>query len=346
MNKQTILITGGAGYIGSHTIIELLMNANFDVISIDNFSNSTAATFDRIKQITKQEVKNYNINLCDKQALEQVFIENKNIVALIHFAAFKSVPESVAMPLKYYHNNIASLVNVLSCLTKFKVPNFIFSSSCSVYGNIKNLPVKEETPLEPAESPYGYTKQIGEKIIQDFTATNPTINAIALRYFNPVGAHVSGLIGEFPLNAPNNLVPVITGTAIGKIKELTIFGKDYDTRDGTCIRDYVHVSDIANAHLLAVNFLIEQKATHNYALINLGTGNGISTLEAIKSFEKVSGINLNYKLGERRAGDVVEIFSDTTKAYQLLKWQPAYDLDAMMSSAWKWELHLHTANKK
>lgn len=338
--KKKILITGGAGYIGSHTIIEFLANTDFDVLSVDNYSNSSEKTFERIEKITGKSVKNYTIDLCDKDALEKVFIENKDIVAVVHFAAFKSVPESVANPLKYYHNNIASLVNILSCLKTFNVPHFIFSSSCSVYGNINQMPVKESTALETAESPYGYTKQIGEKMIIDFANVNPTINAIALRYFNPVGAHSSGWIGESPLNAPNNLVPVITGTAIGKIKELTVFGGDYPTRDGTCIRDYVHVSDIANAHLLAVKFLLQKKNDANYMVFNLGTGKGISVLEAIYSFEKVSGVKLRYRIGERRDGDVVEVFSDTEKVSALLEWKPVYDLDEMMESAWKWELNL------
>lgn len=338
--KKKILITGGAGYIGSHTIIELLTNTDFEVISVDNYSNASEKTFERIKKITGKSVKNYAIDLCDKKAVEKIFSENTDIVAIVHFAAFKSVPESVANPLKYYHNNIASLVNVLSCMKAFNIPHLIFSSSCSVYGNISQLPVKETTPFGKAESPYGYTKQIGEKMIEDFTKVNTAINAIALRYFNPVGAHPSGWIGESPLNAPNNLVPIITGTAIGKIKEVTVFGGDYPTRDGTCIRDYVHVSDIANAHLLAVNFLLEKKNNSNYTVLNLGTGNGISVLEAIYSFEKVSGVRLNYKIGARRPGDVIEVFSDTEKVSYLLKWKPVYDLDEMMSSAWKWELNL------
>ncbi|HET6226121.1 MAG TPA: UDP-glucose 4-epimerase GalE, partial [Bacteroidia bacterium] len=246
---DTILVTGGAGYIGSHTIIELLENTNLNVVSIDNFSNATPETFERIKKVTGKAVKNYEIDLCDPEKTEQVFKTEKNIKGVIHFAAFKSVPESVSNPYKYYKNNISSLLNVLDCCRKYNISNFIFSSSCSVCGNIDQLPVKETTPIGKAESPYAYTKQIGEQLLKDYTVAYPQLHAIALRYFNPVGAHSSGLIGELPLNKPSSLIPVITQTGIGKLKEMTVFGIDYDTRDGSCIRDYVHVSDIAVAHV-------------------------------------------------------------------------------------------------
>ncbi len=338
-SKNTILVTGGAGYIGSHTIIELLETTNFNIISADNFSNSSAQTFDRIKRITGKKVINYNVDLCDKNEVKNIFEKEKNIIGVIHFAAYKSVSESVSNPYKYYHNNINSLLNILECCLKFNVHNFIFSSSCSVYGNIDQLPVKETTPLGKVESPYAYTKQVGEEIIKDYAHTNNKIKTIALRYFNPVGAHLSGLIGESPINKPNNLVPIITNTAIGKIKQMTVFGNDYPTRDGTCIRDYIHVSDIADAHIKALLYLIENKNKINFSIFNLGTGNGVSVLEAIKAFEKVSGQKLNYTIGTKRPGDVGAIYSDNSFTEKNLEWKPKFDLDSMMGSAWKWELN-------
>ncbi|MGQ0827002.1 MAG: UDP-glucose 4-epimerase GalE [Bacteroidota bacterium] len=339
-SKNTILVTGGAGYIGSHTIIELLETTNFNVVSIDDFSNSTIQTFDRIKKTTGKKITNYEIDLCDKNTTEKILENEKNIIGIIHFAAFKSVPESVSNPYKYYHNNINSLLNILECCLKFNIPNFIFSSSCSVYGNIDQLPVKETSPLGKAESPYAYTKQVGEEIIKDYAIANTRLKTIALRYFNPVGAHLSGLIGELPLNKPNNLVPIITNTAIGKIKQMTVFGNDYPTRDGTCIRDYVHVSDIANAHIKALQQLIDNKNKNNFSIFNLGTGNGVSVLEAIRAFEKVSGQKLNYVIGPKRPGDVGAIYSDNSFAEKHLAWKPSFDLDTMMKSAWQWELNL------
>lgn len=337
--NQTILITGGAGYIGSHTIIELQETTSFDIVSVDNYSNASAKTYDRIEQITGKKVRSYDVDVCDVVSLDAVFQKEKNIIGVIHFAAFKSVPESVAEPLKYYKNNINSLINILASCEKHKVPHFIFSSSCSVYGNIAQLPVKENTPLGKAESPYAYTKQVGEVLLKDFSVAHPNITSIALRYFNPVGAHITGFIGESPINKPNNLVPIITNTAIGKIKQMTVFGKDYPTRDGTCIRDYIHVSDIATAHIKALLLLIEKKNTENFSIYNLGTGLGVSVLEAIHSFEKVSGVKLNYTLGEKRPGDVGAIYSDTQLSELHLGWKPKFNLDQMMESAWKWELH-------
>lgn len=346
MNSQnTIFITGGAGYIGSHTIIELLETTDFNIVSIDNFSNSTPQTFDRIKKITGKEVKNYEIDLCDKNATEKIFEKEKNIIGIIHFAAFKSVPESVSNPHKYYHNNINSLLNILECCLTFNIPNFIFSSSCSVYGNIDQLPVKETSPLGKAESPYAYTKQVGEEIIKDYAQAHDQINTIALRYFNPVGAHISGLIGESPLNKPNNLVPIITNTAIGKTKQMTVFGSDYPTRDGTCIRDYIHVTDIGTAHIKALQRLIDNKNKSNFSIFNLGTGNGVSVLEAIKAFEKVSGQKLNYTIGQKRSGDVGAIYADNSFSEKNLGWKPLFDLDKMMQSAWQWELNLAKEKK-
>jgi UDP-glucose 4-epimerase len=335
---KTIIVTGGSGYIGSHTIIELIETTSFNVVSIDNYSNSTEKTFDRIELITGKKIRNYQIDICNKTELERVFEENSNIIGIIHFAAFKSVGESVADPQKYYYNNINSLLNILDCSLKYNIANFIFSSSCSVYGNIDELPVKETTPIGKAESPYAYTKQIGEEILKDYSKANSQLKTIALRYFNPVGAHISGLNGELPINKPNNLVPIITNTAIGKIAQMTVFGDDYPTRDGTCIRDYVHVTDIANAHIKALDFLIENKNKSNFSIFNLGSGNGVSVLEAIAAFEKISGKKLNYQIGQKRDGDVGAIYSDNSFSEKTLGWTPKYNLDDMMSSAWKWEL--------
>ncbi|MDP1801085.1 MAG: UDP-glucose 4-epimerase GalE [Bacteroidota bacterium] len=333
---QTIIVTGGAGYIGSHTIIELLISTNFNVISIDNFSNSTSRSYQRIKEITGKSFETLDLDLCNKEKLYTQLSKIKNIIGIIHFAAFKSVPESVTDPLSYYNNNINSLTNILSFAQQQKIKNFIFSSSCSVYGNADDLPVTENTPLKTAESAYGHTKQIGEDIINFVCKANAEFNAVLLRYFNPVGAHPSGKIGEFPLNRPNNLVPIITQTAVGK-NSLTVFGNDFDTRDGSCIRDYIHVSDIADAHVKALNYLIGNKNKKNVSVFNLGTGNGVSVLEAIRSFEKVSGKKLNYTIGARREGDVVAIYANNNLAKTELIWIPKYSLDDMMGSAWKWQ---------
>lgn len=335
-----ILITGGAGYIGSHTIIEILENTNWEIVSIDNYSSSSEKTYQRIEKITGKKIKYYNIDLTNLSLTEKVFQENAAIAGIIHFAAFKSVPESVENPLLYYHNNLNSLINILKCQAKYNIPNLIFSSSCSVYGNLDELPVTENTPLNKPESPYAYTKQIGEKMVDDFIKVNPTLKAISLRYFNPVGAHKSGLNGEVPIARPNNLVPYITQTAIGKLEKLTVFGGDYKTPDGTCIRDYVHVCDIAAAHVQALQKLISDKNFPNHSIINLGTGVGISVLEAINAFEKVAGQKLNYKIGPRRAGDVAAIYANNTKAKKMLNWTPKYNIDEMMLSAWLWEQNL------
>lgn len=343
-NSKTILVTGGGGYIGSHTIIELLTTTDYNVISADNFSNSSAKTFDRIEKITGKKVKNYNVDLCDLSAAGSIFETEKNISGVIHFAAFKSVPESVSNPHKYYHNNINSLLNILECCLKHNVSDLIFSSSCSVYGNIDQLPVRENTPLSKAESPYAYTKQVGEIILSDYAKAFPQIKIVALRYFNPVGAHISGKIGESPLNKPNNLVPIITNTAIGKIPSMTVYGHDYPTRDGTCIRDYIHVTDIATAHIKAFDYLSSRKYSVNYNIFNLGTGEGVSVLEAIRAFERVSGQKLNYKIGEKRAGDVGAIYSDTSLSEKELGWKPQFSLEQMMETAWKWELEQQMEN--
>ncbi len=334
-----ILITGGTGYIGSHTAIELLQNTQYEVISIDNFVNSSPETVQRVSEITGKNWKNYPIDLCDFAATKQVFAENPDITGIIHFAAFKSVGESVEFPLNYYANNVISLINILRLCEEFGVKNVVFSSSCSVYGNIEKMPVTEETPIAKAECPYANTKVIGEQMIHDFVKNND-IHAVILRYFNPVGAHISAKIGENPINKPNNLVPVITQTAIGKIPKLRVFGGDYPTRDGSCVRDYIHVSDIANAHTKAIDFLQARKGQHQVETFNLGTGEGITVLEAIQAFETVSGQKLNYEIGARRAGDVVTIYADCTKSMQVLGWQPQYGILEMMQTAWKWEQFL------
>ncbi|GAB4132193.1 MAG: UDP-glucose 4-epimerase GalE [Bacteroidia bacterium] len=336
--SKKILVTGGAGYIGSHTIIELINKGCTNIVSIDNYSNSDAAVFERIRQITGVTVSNEEIDLSDTAGSKRILKKHNDASGIIHFAAYKSVPESVQHPLLYYKNNINSLLNILEFASATQISRIIFSSSCSVYGNISTLPVNEETIPGKTESPYAYTKVIGEKIMEDFCAVNKQILGISLRYFNPVGAHPSGLIGELPKNRPNNLVPVITRTAIGKIPQMEVFGNDYTTRDGTCIRDYIHVLDIARAHVAALFDL--KKEENNYNIINLGSGQGVSVLEAIQAFEKVSGVKVNYKISARRAGDVAAIFSDCSKAKKMLNWEAQYSLEDMMHSAWKWEQHL------
>lgn len=336
MNK--ILVTGGCGYIGAHTIVDLIENG-FQPVSIDNNSRSSAALLAGIKEITGVTVKNYKVDLANFDDTYAVFQENSDIKGIIHFAAYKAVGESVEQPLMYYENNLFSLINVLKCAKEFEVPHFIFSSSCTIYGSPDTIPVTEESPIQPAESPYGATKQMGEQIVKDVTKTGG-LKSILLRYFNPVGAHPSALIGELPVGKPQNLVPAITQTAVGKIKELMVFGDDYDTRDGSCIRDYVHVCDIAHAHTLALQHLIEDKNAADCEIYNLGTGNGVSVLEAIHAFEKVSDVKLNYKIGPRRPGDIVAIYANNSLANEKLNWQPNYTLDEMMATAWKWQLKL------
>jgi UDP-glucose 4-epimerase len=336
-DKPTVIVTGGAGYIGSHTIIELLEKTNYNVVSLDNYSNSSKEIYSNIKTITAKEFDFYDIDLCNQASVFQIFEKYSSIVGIIHFAAFKAVPESVANPFKYYFNNINSELNVLQACLKYNVSNFIFSSSCSVYGNIDSLPVNEQTSFNKAESPYAYTKQVGEEILKDYSKAYPLLQTIALRYFNPVGAHLSGLNGENPINKPSSLVPIITQTASGRLPEMNVWGADYKTRDGSCIRDYIHVSDIALAHINALEYLIAKKQRSNFSVFNLGTGNGVSVLEAIASFEKVSGVKLNYKVGPRRPGDVEAIYSDTSFTEKELGWKAKFSLDEMMASAWKWE---------
>ena len=335
---QTILVTGGCGFIGAHTIVDLLENG-FNVISVDNLSRASAESLNGIEKITGKKIKNYPIDLVDKNATEFIFKENPGITGIIHFAAYKAVGESVEKPLDYYENNIFSLVNLLQLAVAYKVNHFIFSSSCTVYGNPSTIPVTEQTPLQTAASPYGATKQMGETIVKDTAHTYP-LSTILLRYFNPVGAHPSAAIGELPIGRPQNLVPAITQTAIGKLPTMQVYGNDYDTRDGSCIRDYIHVCDIAHAHTLALQFSIKNNLKNTCEVFNLGTGNGITVLEAIHAFEKVSGVKLNYEIGPRRAGDIVSIYANNDKAVSQLGWNCKYGLEEMMRTAWQWELSI------
>jgi UDP-glucose 4-epimerase len=335
-----VLITGGAGYIGSHTIIEMIETGEFTPICVDSCERSPPETLDRIEQITGVRVPFYKLNICNKDALFRIFEEHKDIVGIIHFAAYKCVPESVEKPLEYYRNNLQSLENVLEACLKYKIPNFIFSSSCSIYGEVDQLPVNEDTPMGTPFCPYAHTKQIGEEMIRFFAQVNPQFNAVILRYFNPVGAHSSGFNGELSPDKPNNLMPIITQVAIGKMKQLTVFGTDYDTRDGSCIRDYVHVSDIADAHVKALQFLTEKRNNSNCEVFNLGSGNGVSVLEMLHAFEEITGVKLNYVLGDRRAGDIPAVYSDSARAEKLLHWQCQRTLTDMVASAWKWEQNL------
>lgn len=341
---KKILVTGGCGYIGAHTIIDLIQNG-FEVISADDLSRGYLRMLEGVEKITGKSVKNYKINLCDIEDTEALFIENPGITGIIHFAAFKSVPESVEQPLKYFRNNINSLVNVLQCAQEHHINHFVFSSSCSVYGNPKELPVMESTPLTEPESPYARTKQMGEAICRDFAKQIRKFNVTLLRYFNPVGAHPSALIGELQ-EKPENLVPMITQTAIGKRREMQVFGNDYDTRDGSCVRDYVHVMDIANAHTKALQYMLEGKNANKCEIFNLGTGNGVTVLELIEAFEKASGEKLNYKIGPRRPGDVVSVYANNNKAHEQLGWSPEYDLHQMMDTAWRWELTMKKEAEK
>lgn len=336
---KKILVTGGCGYIGSHTIVDLINNG-FEVISVDNNSRSNPSILNGIEAITGKKVKNYNVDLCIFDDTHAIFQENNDIVGIIHFAAYKAVGESVEQPLLYFENNLSSLVNILKCVAEFKIPSFVFSSSCTVYGNPDNIPVTELTPQKPAESPYGSTKQIGEAIVQQTLQSLKDQNAILLRYFNPVGAHPSNQIGEIPIGKPANLIPAITQTAIGKLPQMQVWGNDYDTRDGSCVRDYIHVCDIAQAHTLALNYLMEGKNKTNCDIFNLGSGNGNTVLEVIHMFEKVSGQLLNYTIGPRRAGDVIAIYANNEKAVNELEWNPAYNLEDMMRTAWEWEKKL------
>jgi UDP-glucose 4-epimerase len=331
-----ILVTGGLGFIGSHTVVEL-QNEGYDVVIIDNLSNSSINVLDGISSITGKKPLFEKLDLRDKEAVKSFFKKHHNIKGIIHFAASKAVGESVQEPLLYYENNINTLVYILKELKKSSSANFIFSSSCTVYGQADELPITENAHVKLAESPYGNTKQIGEEIIKDTCKVASNINAIALRYFNPIGAHESAKIGELPIGIPQNLVPFITQTAIGIRDQLSVFGNDYPTPDGTCIRDYIHVVDLAKAHVIALKRLLENQNISNYETFNLGTGTGSSVLEVINSFEKVSGQKLNYKIVDRREGDVISAYADTRKANNELGWKSQLTLDDAMLSAWKWE---------
>ncbi|WP_438963570.1 UDP-glucose 4-epimerase GalE [Winogradskyella sp.] len=331
-----VLVTGGLGFIGSHTVVEL-QNKGFEVVIIDNLSNSSIDVIEGITKITDKRPVFEQLDLRDKQSTDQFFEKYNDITGVIHFAASKAVGESVKEPLMYYENNINTLVYMLQNLCQLNNKNFIFSSSCTVYGQADELPITESAPVKPAESPYGNTKQIGEEIIRDTCKVNEDLNAIALRYFNPIGAHPSSDIGELPIGVPQNLVPYITQTGVGMRDQLAVFGDDYPTEDGTCIRDYIHVVDLAKAHVIALERLIENKSLSNYEVFNLGTGKGSSVLEVIQSFEKVSGRKLNYKIAERREGDVISAYADTTHANKVLGWKTESSLDDAMASAWNWE---------
>ncbi len=331
-----ILVTGGLGFIGSHTVVEL-QNEGYEVVIIDDLSNSSLNVRDGITAITGKTPIFEKLDLKDKAGVEAFFAKHKDIKGVIHFAASKAVGESVKEPLLYYENNIGTLVYILKELKKLPSAAFIFSSSCTVYGQADELPITENAPVKQAESPYGNTKQIGEEIIKDTCKVSPNLKAIALRYFNPVGAHESVEIGELPIGVPQNLVPFITQTAIGLRQELSVFGDDYPTPDGTCIRDYIHVVDLANAHVIALGRLLQNKNKANFETFNLGTGKGSSVLEVIKSFEKVSEKKLNYKIVDRRDGDIISAYADTNKANDDLGWKTKLSLDDAMRSAWKWE---------
>ncbi len=334
-NNQKILVTGGLGFIGSHTTVELI-NAGYEVVIVDDLSNSQAFILDRIEQITNVRPMFYQIDMCDKEKLLQCFQLQKNIAAVIHFAASKSVGESVRNPLKYFHNNLLSLIKLLECMQEFAVNKMVFSSSATVYGQPDQLPAIESTPFQKALSAYGSTKQMGEEILEKTSAAK-NMNVIALRYFNPVGAHQSALIGELPFGIPNNLMPFVTQVAAGKLKRLTILGDDYNTVDGTCVRDYVHVVDLAKAHVKSCGLLLKARQQAKYEVFNIGTGYGISVLEIIRAFEKYNAIKLNYIIGKRREGDAECIYADVTKANAKLGWKAKMGLKEIVTHAWQWQ---------
>lgn len=334
-----ILVTGGTGYIGSHTVVELI-NAGHTPVIVDNLSNSNIGVLDGIKSITGESVPFYQIDVTDIQALDKVFSENHDIKGIIHFAASKAVGESVKEPLKYYRNNLVGLMNILECMKKHKVGSLVFSSSCTVYGQPDTLPVTEDAPIKPALSPYGNTKQICEEIIRDTVASCDGLHAILLRYFNPIGAHPSALIGELPLGVPQNLIPYVTQTAAGIRECLTIFGEDYDTPDGSCIRDYINVTDLAKAHVVSVDRMENGKQNSDVEVFNIGTGRGTSVFEIVNMFEKVTGVKLNYKVGPRREGDIEKVWADASIANNILGWKAEKSMEETLASAWKWQQSL------
>jgi UDP-glucose 4-epimerase len=339
LKNKLVLVTGGTGYIGSHTAVEL-MNEGFDVVIIDNLSNSEKSVLHGIAEITGRRPYFEQFDICDKKKLDNFFRVYKKLDAIIHFAAYKAVGESVEKPLKYYQNNLNTLMNILEGMVKYKIPHFVFSSSATVYGQPDQLPVTEGAPFKPADSPYGNTKQIAEEIIRDTVNANPDLQAISLRYFNPIGAHPSALIGELPIGVPNNLVPFITQTAIGIREELKVFGDDYNTPDGTAIRDYINIVDLAKAHVVSIKRMIDHKTKANPEIFNLGTGKGSSVMEIVKAFEKSTGVKLNYKIVERRAGDVESVYADTNYANKELGWKADKGLEETLRSAWNWEKNI------
>ena len=333
---KKILVTGGTGYIGSHTAVEL-QSKGFEVVIVDNLSNSKIEVLDSIEKITGIRPAFEQFDLSERDLTDAFFRKHTHLDAVIHFAAYKAVGESVQKPLEYYRNNIGSLMNLLECMKKYHVPNMVFSSSCTVYGQPDVLPVTEKTPRKEAESPYGNTKAICEDIIRDFCKASAEVNCIALRYFNPIGAHPSALIGELPVGVPNNLVPFITQTAAGLRNELSIFGDDYNTEDGTAIRDYINVVDLAKAHVVAIDRMLGNTSKSNYEYFNVGTGNGYSVMQLVKSFIEVTGVDLNYKIVPRRAGDIEKIWADTSLGNKELGWKAEKTLDETLASAWAWE---------
>jgi UDP-glucose 4-epimerase len=336
---KKILVTGGTGYIGSHTVVAL-QNEGFEVVIVDDLSNSQIEVLDGIEKITGKRPVFHQFDLCDAQELGRFFDKHSDVNGIIHFAASKAVGESVQKPLLYYRNNLFTLIFLLEAMKRLNIPNIVFSSSCTVYGQPDRLPVTEQTPFKPAESPYGNTKQICEEILRDTCKVTPAINAISLRYFNPVGAHESALIGELPRGVPANLVPFITQTAAGMRNQLLVFGNDYDTADGSAVRDYIHVTDLAEAHVVAVKRLAEKKQKTNFEYFNIGTGKGMTVLELIKTFEKVNNVSLNYKIVDRRSGDVEKIYADTSYANEELGWKARLTAEDMMRSAWKWQQYV------
>jgi len=337
--KKKILVTGGTGYIGSHTAVELI-EEGFEVIIIDNLSNSRIEVIDRIEKITGIRPIFEKLDLKEKHEVYNFYEKYQAIEAIIHFAAYKAVGESVQKPLEYYENNLVSLINLLEGMIKYNINNIVFSSSCTVYGQPEILPVTEEAPIKKAGSPYGNTKQISEEIIIDTIQSNESLNCISLRYFNPIGAHKSALIGELPISKPDNLVPFITQTAIGKREQLNVFGADYNTPDGSCIRDYINVVDLSRAHIVAIKRLLENKNKSKFEVFNLGTGKGISVLELVKTFESSTGVKINYKIAERRTGDIEQVWADTKSANEELGWKAEIPIEETLLSAWNWEKYI------
>ena len=338
MKKSTVLVCGGAGYIGSHTSVELV-NAGYGVVIADNFSNSEMAAVEGVRRITGVEVPFVEVDCCDREAFRKVF-EQYEFDSVIHFAASKAVGESVQKPMLYYRNNLTSLMNIIDLMREFGRQNIVFSSSCTVYGEPDKQPVTEQTPRKPATSPYGNTKQISEDMLRDSVAAYDGLKSIALRYFNPIGAHTSALIGELPRGVPQNLVPYITQTAAGLRECLSVFGDDYPTPDGSCIRDYIDVVDLAKAHVAAISRMVENRSEARYEIFNIGTGRGVSVLELVHKFEEVNHLKLNYKIAPRRAGDIVAIWADPSRANQVLGWKAERSLDETLASAWAWEKHV------